>query len=149
LYDAQYSQDLGDGWSEQYSVAYYEPQSYIFNEAVLGWADANTSGRLQGKASLIRQSAKTMLISDGLGGTLYSSRYPYNLGMGMATLYNISPNPPVTVADALQNDGNAGDPECFDIKRHRGKMNIGFCDGHVEVRNITVNDLASVYLLAP
>jgi prepilin-type processing-associated H-X9-DG protein len=116
---------------------------------VLGWADAVTSGRLQGKASLIRQSSRTMFAADGLGGTLYSSRFPYNLGMGMSTLYNISPNPPVTMTDALLGDGNAGDPECFDTKRHHGKINVAFCDGHVETRNITPKDLSTIFLLAP
>ena len=56
---------------------------------------------------------------------------------------------PVTLGDALAGNANAGDPQNFDTLRHRGRMNIGFFDGHVETRNISVSDLQSVYLIAP
>jgi prepilin-type processing-associated H-X9-DG protein len=43
----------------------------------------------------------------------------------------------------------AGTRTCFDAKRHQGKMNIAFCDGHVEDRNVNTGDLQTVYLYAP
>jgi len=51
--------------------------------------------------------------------------------------------------DALSNDGLAGDPACFDMKRHNGKINVAFCDGHVECRDISNTDMNRVFLLAP
>jgi prepilin-type processing-associated H-X9-DG protein len=53
------------------------------------------------------------------------------------------------MADALKGDGLAGDPENFDLHRHHGKINIGFCDGHVETLSITPSDLSKVFLMAP
>jgi len=145
------------------TVAYTEAMSYDFNEAICGWGDANTTGRLKGKVSLIRQPALTMFACDGLQGSVPEPRVPLSgywdtlpaPPSGMAALYNIaaSPNigslPPVTMADALTDDGKAGDSDNFDQKRHMGKINIAFCDGHVESRNITVKDLIKVFLLAP
>jgi prepilin-type processing-associated H-X9-DG protein/prepilin-type N-terminal cleavage/methylation domain-containing protein len=132
-----------------------EPISYIYNEALLGWGEKNPQAgyadefnRLHGSSKRVRQPAKTMFVADGLQGSLYDPRITYPTGAGMATLYNIATQAPVTVADALAGT-IAGDPQCFDKYRHRGKINIGFCDGHVETRNITSRDLASVYLLAP
>ena len=147
LYSGSYSPYAGEGF---YAI-YTEAQSYIFNEAVLG---IDSISRLQGKASLVRQSSRTMFVADGLQGSNYNARYgSFQLGFGMATLYNISTTPPITVADAWTSSGlptdKAGDNENFDVRRHQGKINIGFCDGHVESRNITSGDLATVFILAP
>jgi prepilin-type N-terminal cleavage/methylation domain-containing protein/prepilin-type processing-associated H-X9-DG protein len=128
-------------------IWYTQAQSYIYNEAVLGWDDATK--RLRGKYSQIRQPSRTMFAADGLMGTIYESRFPYQPGTGMATLYNMVPNPPITLTDALTGDGKAGDSEAFDLHRHYGKINVAFCDDHVETRSITKSDLTTVYLMAP
>jgi prepilin-type N-terminal cleavage/methylation domain-containing protein/prepilin-type processing-associated H-X9-DG protein len=129
------------------TVWYTESQSYIYNEAVLGWDDTNK--RLRGQYTQIHQPSQTMFAADGQMGGIYEGRFPYLTGVGMLTLYNMVPNPPVTLADALIGDGKAGDPENFDLKRHYGKINIAFCDCHVETRSITQSDLSKVYLMAP
>jgi prepilin-type processing-associated H-X9-DG protein len=148
----------GDADDSGTLIGYTEAMSYNFNEAICGWQDATTTGRLQGQASKVRQPALTMFACDGLQGLAPESRVPdapYWIlppapTSGMAALYNISANPPVTMADALANGHQiAGDPENFDLKRHFGKINIAFCDGHVELRNISVSDLSTVFLLAP
>lgn len=36
-----------------------------------------------------------------------------------------------------------------ECQRHQGKLNIAFCDGHVETRDVTTTDLQSVYQLTP
>jgi prepilin-type processing-associated H-X9-DG protein len=87
-----------------------------------------------------------MMLADGVMGA--NTRYPAS-SAGFVTLYNKVPLGPVTMADALAGNNNAGDPQNFDRLRHKGKINIGFFDGHVEVRNINAGDLADVYLLAP
>jgi prepilin-type processing-associated H-X9-DG protein/prepilin-type N-terminal cleavage/methylation domain-containing protein len=141
---------------ESSAVAYTEQESYIFNEAVLGWGDEDIYNRLKGEASMVRQPARTMFAADGLIGQVGEERIP-NISQywpwGMATLYNIAVEPPVTMADALVGEDVpnpvAGDWEDFDTVRHRNKINVAFCDGHVEIRNITVADLSSVFLLAP
>jgi prepilin-type N-terminal cleavage/methylation domain-containing protein/prepilin-type processing-associated H-X9-DG protein len=125
---------------------YTEGQSYIYNEAALGY-DAPFN-RYMGQYTRIHQPGKTMFAADGQLGSNVTSRYPYPVGIGMMSLYNIAVEPPVTMADALAGV-NAGDPENFDHFRHRGKINIAFCDDHVETRNITPRDLSNVYLMAP
>jgi prepilin-type processing-associated H-X9-DG protein/prepilin-type N-terminal cleavage/methylation domain-containing protein len=82
---------------------------------------------------------------------------------GTLTLYNNFPdgspydnltNPSITLADVLtQRHGPwqpvAGMPTDFDTKRHQGKINIAYCDGHVESRNINPGDLQSTFLIPP
>ncbi len=147
-----YSGTFPPGWY----VWYIEAQSYIYNEAIVGYDDA--FARLRGRAGGVRQASATMFAADGLGGSntnLRKSSFAiYPNGLSMATVYNNTPNPPVTLADALTGrrvNGStlAGDPENFDKLRHRGKMNIAFCDGHVETRDISAKDLTSVYIMAP
>ncbi len=142
------------------NIAYTQAQSYIYNEAICGWSDStNPTGRLNGLARLVRQPSATMFIADGQQGYATETRIPFSAIQppyplaGMATLYNISATAPVTMADAFAGNGSgigiAGDKANFDLQRHRGKINVGFCDGHVETRNITPVDLATVFLLAP
>jgi prepilin-type processing-associated H-X9-DG protein/prepilin-type N-terminal cleavage/methylation domain-containing protein len=143
----------GVDWSTFEIVAYTENQSYIYNEAVVGYNDS--IGRLRGQASRVRQPTLTMFAADGLAGPMLNSRIdglPWpgaGMGVGMFTLYNNSNIPPITLADALQENGKAGDSQNFDTIRHQGKINIAFCDGHVETRNINVPDMTKVYILAP
>jgi prepilin-type processing-associated H-X9-DG protein/prepilin-type N-terminal cleavage/methylation domain-containing protein len=122
---------------------YYEPQSYIYNEAILGWYDP--MNRLRAKATYIRQPASTMFCADGLHGGLS------NEISGQATymLFNNTTKRPVTVGDAFKGTTSiASDAACFDKIRHQGKINIAFCDGHVETRNLNYGDLQRVYLVA-
>jgi prepilin-type processing-associated H-X9-DG protein/prepilin-type N-terminal cleavage/methylation domain-containing protein len=133
-------------------LVYTQAESYIFNESIVGWGMTDSFNRLKGRASLVRQPTATMFAADGLMGSISPyklTRFPWQNGGGMMTLYNIDVKPPITLADAFTDDGKAGDPENFDLNRHRGRINIGFCDGHVEARSINKRDLATVYLMAP
>jgi prepilin-type processing-associated H-X9-DG protein/prepilin-type N-terminal cleavage/methylation domain-containing protein len=141
-------------------IWYFEAQSYVFNEGVVGWGRSkdDPSGRLRGRVAGIRQPSRTMFVADGLGGSIYRNDVPFFSGTPMSTIYNTLSDSaqfdgPVssscTLADALTNDGLAGDSNNFDLIRHRGRINIGFCDGHVETRYITASDLSSVFILAP
>jgi prepilin-type processing-associated H-X9-DG protein/prepilin-type N-terminal cleavage/methylation domain-containing protein len=120
-------------------LAWLESQSYIYNEAALGWDDQYARGQI----ARIHIPSQTMLLADGFGGNPTRTYY------GFSTLFNKTPTGPITLADALSGDNLAGDPQNFDSMRHQGKMNIGFFDGHVETRYVSTHDLANVYLLAP
>jgi prepilin-type processing-associated H-X9-DG protein/prepilin-type N-terminal cleavage/methylation domain-containing protein len=131
------------GGGQSVLLAWLESQSYVYNEAALGWDD--TMNRSKGQLARIHSQSQTMVMADGLGGG--SSRTPY--GYTFSTIYNKVPSGPITLADALAGNGKAGDPQSFDTLRHHGRMNIGFFDGHVETRNISAGDLLNVYLMPP
>ncbi len=150
--------------------------SYVFNEAVLGYND--NFGRLRGQVSAVRQPAKTLFACDGLGGSVGSrtsgswrslsgapAQYPPPYPT--CTFYNNQKagtwSGPITLSDILVGRQNpktlsplGGDAVSFDRIRHRGKMEVAFCDGHVETRDIpditkdpTANGIRDIYLLSP
>ena len=142
-----------------------QPQSYIYNEYILGWnfysgtLTPGNGGFLAGKASLIHQPASTMFAADGVGGsTLANHATLGGLPLPMYTVYPNTANP-TTLADAYTSGvfgGLAGDKACFDLKRHGYKINVAFCDGHVESRTITnpnspstAPDLANIWIEPP
>jgi prepilin-type processing-associated H-X9-DG protein len=139
-----------------------QPQSYIFNEYVLGFTDSTLASPydihyLRGKGSLIHQAAATMFAADGLGGST-TARHALNHGL-FHPVYSVYANTstPTTLADAftstasssMSSVGFAGDPQNFDLIRHQGKINIAFFDGHVETRTISAGDLSNVWIEPP
>jgi prepilin-type processing-associated H-X9-DG protein/prepilin-type N-terminal cleavage/methylation domain-containing protein len=131
-------------------------QSYIYNEALLGVDDAY--GRLRGKASRVRQATQLFFAADGLGGLatpVRQSSYDHPpANFPMATIYNNLAAAPLTLGDAISGRVYAGrivvgDAVSFDTRRHSGKINIAFCDGHVETRTASYKDLRQVYVTAP
>jgi prepilin-type processing-associated H-X9-DG protein/prepilin-type N-terminal cleavage/methylation domain-containing protein len=142
-----------------------EPTSYMFNEYVLGFNDQY--GRLRGHASMVRSPGQTFFACDGLGDTGVNPNRSIEYGSqppgGTYTLYNNFPNyttknflptPAIALGDILATRKKGptiwgGTAYCFDLPRHQGKLNIAFCDGHVETRNVSANDLSNVFLLPP
>jgi prepilin-type processing-associated H-X9-DG protein/prepilin-type N-terminal cleavage/methylation domain-containing protein len=140
--------------STESELVYFEAQSYIYNEAVLGWNDS--LGRLRGQVGRIRQPALTMFAADGLFGPPNPNGSPSRIdtfsnfyGVGMFTVFNNTNAAPITMGDCFKENGYAGDNTSLDKIRHQKKMNIAFCDGHVDSKNITFADLQKVYILAP
>ena len=143
--------------------AYYtQAMSYVWNEYVLGWDtsfETYPTRRLRGQASRVRLPAQTVFAADGLGTVgRTGGRITGGLVLAMATVYNTgAPDPgnngstvPVSLVHALNGDALAGNPGTFDRKRHQGKMNIVFCDGHAETRTINGGgDLNTVYIVPP
>ncbi len=161
-----------------WGFGYYAPTSYIFNEYVVGFNDSKGRLRghaVQVRQSSrtffacdgngdtgTGQSARTNeSLNLNVYGTMGADNVTLNATVGTMTLYNNLPDSiqqlglvPVTLGQLLSNAGFAGtqygSPSTdFDKKRHQGKMNIAFCDGHVETRNINTGDLQSVSLIAP
>ena len=122
-------------------TAWYLRQSYILNEAFLGWND--TMARRRGYLARMDRQGEVFLAADGLPGSPArpGSLWPY------ATLFNKVARGPVTLADAFAGNGRAGDPQNFDLKRHRGGINVGFLDGHVESVPMNASNLSRVFIL--
>jgi prepilin-type processing-associated H-X9-DG protein len=136
----------------QHSIIYYAggkpwliQGSYVVNEVVFGVNDAMR--RLRGQAARIRRPSETVMLADG---SMSSIREYTTTGgaYNWATFINRRATAPITLADALDDNLLAGDPTNFDRARHKGKINILFCDGHAETRQIKSLDLKNVYLMA-
>lgn len=137
--------------------------SYLWNEYVVGYNDPY--GRLEGHATMVHKPTQTFFACDGLPQNGVVNRYdgaPY----GMYTIYNNFPlphggstiylpnSPAITLADVFTGASysgitKGGSPSNFDLKRHQGKINVAFCDGHVETRTISAGDLQSIFLVPP
>jgi prepilin-type processing-associated H-X9-DG protein/prepilin-type N-terminal cleavage/methylation domain-containing protein len=114
--------------------------SYAFNEGPLGWADpsgANAGGiyghsRLRGNTAKMPHQAQLLLLADAAPrGPGFAAEDP-NSWM----LWNDS-DANCTLGDWYrgvlgQPHKNTGDPALVDRFRHRGRINIGFADGHVD-----------------
>lgn len=107
------------------------PISYAFNEAVLGWAGADSPGasvtdhsRLRGMVARIPHPADVILAGDSKprnGAGKYGS---YDGWM----VYNDNNNHDTLASMFCRSDSGV----LFDHNRHYGNMNVLFCDGHCE-----------------
>jgi prepilin-type processing-associated H-X9-DG protein/prepilin-type N-terminal cleavage/methylation domain-containing protein len=93
--------------------------SYGFNSEVLGWWPTQT--RLHGKVGACPHPSDTMLMCDASPRAGTWEIWVGGVHESLADVY-------------LQN--NAIGPAVFDLRRHRGRLNILFVDGHVDGRPI-------------
>ena len=123
--------------------------SYAFNEAALGWATkgqnglTTSPGRLRGNTAKFVHSSQLMLITDSSprgGDNGWQLYYDYEADCTLADVYN-SPNDGYPDATNLKIGHQCGSGALFDKKRHRGRLNIGCADGHVENVVITAGEL--------
>lgn len=121
--------------------------SYVFNEALLGWPFPGAT-HLAGKITQCKRPCDTIVMGDGLprggnGGPLLWWTWD---GYGASNC---------TLADAFNNNWNAGDRLNFDLPRHNLRMNVLFVDGHaatIVISNDGVHasgDLAQTLLYQP
>ncbi len=177
-YPGEVAGDAGNGpWCLHSAPTSYVWSEYVlgwadyFEYAFLG-SPLTADSRLRGKASAVRHADQVFLAGDGLGSSDRGAIVG-DLGFAMATLYNSGfgptfkdptsgpyPGYPVTLNHALAaGDLLAGSPGAFDLKRHggfvgkagqmAGMMNILFCDGHADSKQITDGGLATVFLVPP
>jgi len=118
------------------------------NEGALGFhylAQYQTR-RLAGNIARMKNSSQTMIFADALRGA--SAAYYFAEDPWITFRPNLAGTGPVTLKDVLAKDTSKitvlGQ---LDLKRHKGKMNVVFGDGHVELIRIEPGDLSRVYLL--
>ena len=113
------------------------PTSYVYNEGLLGFEAS--PHRLRGKLSKANPAAEIVFLTDGLprsDDTPYNAWYPPAEGR-------------FTLGDVYANNGPGGDPTQFDPFRHpQFRMNVVFCDGHVETLVINERDLVHGVLMS-
>jgi prepilin-type processing-associated H-X9-DG protein/prepilin-type N-terminal cleavage/methylation domain-containing protein len=120
--------------------------SYAFNEAALGWWTAANPG-YRGHSVRFPHTSTLMLLADAAPrGATFSSEDPsswmlWNDGDRDCTMgdwYRQATGKPVTKY--------AGDPRLLDKYRHRGRIMVGFADGHVENVALDAGDLDAISL---
>jgi prepilin-type processing-associated H-X9-DG protein len=127
-------------------LAWAGTMDYIFNDGVTGYqAQSKYASRCyNGHLSRVPRQSEVCLMTDGLAGTDLSGGKGYS---DLAWRPSLTSTGPVTLADAFDNTGKALDKSSFDLKRHKGMMNVAFVDGHVATVHINSGDLSKVYLL--
>jgi prepilin-type processing-associated H-X9-DG protein/prepilin-type N-terminal cleavage/methylation domain-containing protein len=98
--------------------------SYGVNAEIFAWTDAGVGGtvghsRLRGKIGGVPRPAETMLMCD-----TRAAIEVWVLG------------PQLSLGDVYLGTGGTVGHRVFDLRRHRGRMNILFADGHVDARPI-------------
>ena len=128
--------------------------SYAFNECALGWGDPGTNGVTAGHSRLRANTAKFVRSSDLMLATDASPRgglngwqlyYDFDANCSLGDVYN-SPNDGYPDATNLKTGKQCGSGSLFDKTRHRGRINIGFADGHVASLVIDPGELSAVSL---
>lgn len=118
-----------NGWEPQFCYIW---TSYAYNEGALGWANPEFTGaqysRARGNLALMRHLDTLLFMSDGQRRNTSSDATP-------AFYDNASP---LTLYDAYMGLGG-GTASVFDLRRHQGKMNCLFIDGHGEKFDILQN----------
>ena len=112
--------DEGGAWT-----APEEFSSYLFNCALLGRRDYNTANCPKGKLSRVKDTSRVFFALDGRPRDRGSNRYLlFADDRPDETLYDV-------IQHLLQFEPNRG-REGLDFARHRGRIQVVFCDGHVE-----------------
>lgn len=143
---------------------------FIINEGVFGW-DYNTNNtsanplairRLKGNFAKFRAPSQLVLMTDGQRSATSPTSYPgfdgWMVWAPNRTTANewtkavtfggaLNDNPKLGGTTGAQNTVNYSDS--FDLKRHKGKIDIVLADGHVETRVINKKELDAFYILPP
>ena len=113
-----------------------ESVSYVFNEGVLGrrenWHPAGPGMTPRGQIAKVRRTAEVMLFSDGL------PRAPVDY----YTIFDHDVN--WTLLDYHVKQNKPNNWRTFDYRRHDGRMNVVFCDGHAETVGMKDTDFKKI-----
>lgn len=114
-------------------------QDFVFNDAVTGFqGDPKYASRTyNGNFSKVKRPSEVCFMTDGRPAG-------YSL---VAWRVEKTSTGAVTLGDAFDENGKASGKDGFDLKRHRGMMNVAFCDGHVATVPISSGELSKIYLI--
>jgi prepilin-type processing-associated H-X9-DG protein len=115
---------------------------YVVNEGFTGFRTTAPDDvrRLRGHLSRVRASGSTVLIADGQPRLDYWTVWTPTDPAGTVTLGD-------AWLDRTRTPTRTASKDNFDLRRHRGKMNVAFLDGHVETLLMNANDLGGAVLI--
>jgi prepilin-type processing-associated H-X9-DG protein len=130
---AQMISNIGVGW-----FGPLLPCSYAVNEGLMGFEE--TPHRLRGNLAKARPASQIIFMTDAVprreGTNPFIAWFPRAQGR-------------CTLAEVFIYIAGCGMRSQFDMARHpRDKMNVVFCDGHVETLHINERDLERGVMLA-
>jgi prepilin-type processing-associated H-X9-DG protein/prepilin-type N-terminal cleavage/methylation domain-containing protein len=133
----------------QWAMVWSTNSDYGLNEGVMGYhyEARYARNRLAGNVTRVRRSSEVALFTDAKPrkeGAL--STFPMGWICWTPKLDNAEG---ATLGDAFEGNARASAKDMFDVPRHRGRINVGFVDGHVETIPITKGSLDRVYLVPP
>lgn len=142
-----------DGGTQGYTIGPPESLtsllSYAFNEAALGWSnpggsDGSQIGRQRANTAKFVHSSDLMLVTDAnaRGGNGWLLYYDGSPNCTLADVYNHGFPGAKGFPAGDNSGGSCGDGSLYDVFRHKGRMNIGFADGHVISAQITPKELS-------
>lgn len=129
------------------SVVWSTNSDYGINEGVFGFNEnaQYTTRRMGGNIGRLTKPDQLVLFTDA--NVRKSLAYMWFRDPWICWTPSLEGSGPVTLADALDDNGKALDSAMFDMNRHKGRINVAFADGHVESLRINSSDLRSAFLL--
>jgi prepilin-type processing-associated H-X9-DG protein/prepilin-type N-terminal cleavage/methylation domain-containing protein len=120
---------------------------YAFNEGLLGFHEdpKYATRRLRGNLAKIHHAEQLVLLTDGVPRKERALAWFPDPWICWTPALDSSG--PVSLGDVLARNGRAVDAASFDFRRHRGRINVSFADGHVAALNLTEADLSKAMLL--
>ena len=120
---------------------------YAFNEGLTGYHFDPRYGsrRLGGRLAAARRSSEMVLVTDARRRS--TPAFGWAPDAWICWTPELNSTGAVTLADAWSRTGRASDRSGFDVNRHRGRMNVAFADGHVDLLRINEQDLKRGFLL--
>jgi prepilin-type processing-associated H-X9-DG protein/prepilin-type N-terminal cleavage/methylation domain-containing protein len=120
--------------------------SYAFNEAALGWWTAANPG-YRGHSVRFPHTSSLMLLADAAPrGATFSTEDPSSWMLWNDSGLNVTMGDWYRQATGKGGAQFAGDPRLLDKYRHKGRIMVGFADGHVENVALSEGDLDQINL---
>lgn len=173
LYPEQQGTVMNVQVSNSNSYVWSTNGDFVINEGVFGWDfnQPNTTigqlqavRRLRGNFAKFKNPSQLVLMTDGQRSltnipTGYSGFSDGWMCWSPVKQYASELTKAVTFGGALNGNAKLGgvqganatvnNADNFDLKRHKGKINIVLADGHVETRVINKKELDAFYILPP
>jgi prepilin-type processing-associated H-X9-DG protein len=120
---------------------------YGLNEGMFGfhYQSRYAHNRRAGNMSKIRRPSEVALFTDAVRRKVSAFGWMPDGWICWTPTYD--GEGPATLGDAFAGTGRVDHRDSFDLRRHGGRINIGFLDGHVEMVPLKQASLDKVYLI--